>query len=311
MSELLVKEKQVVVPGQVLAIGLDYLPGQGAYRYQENILASKVGLVALQGRAIKLISLAGIYVPKENDIIVGKVTDVSLNGWRIDTNTPYSAMISTKNIQTGYVSRDADLTEILALEDWVVASIVKVRRNLNMIDASLYGPGLRKLSSGQIINVNAMKVPRIIGKQGSMVSMIKEYTGCQIVVGQNGIIWMRGTPEAEIVAMKTIYMICDLAHTPGLTERVKNYLQESCKDLDLSAAPTYDDESGEHREERREYSFQQREDRGDNMDRPDRGERRGGFRDRDGQRGGFRRGGGGFNNRRRFGGNGGNRRGDS
>ena len=89
------------------------------------------------------------------------------------------------------------------------------------------GPGLRKLEEGRIITVNAHKVPRIIGKQGSMVTMIKQYTDCRIIVGQNGVIWIQGSPEGELLSVKTIKEIEEKAHINGLTEMIKNFLENN------------------------------------------------------------------------------------
>ena len=85
---------------------------------------------------------------------------------------------------------------------------------------------MRKLQGGRIFKVNPNKVPRIIGKQGSMVSMIKLATNCKIIVGQNGLIWIEGTPQEEKVAVDTILMIEREAHKSGLTDRVKAYLEK-------------------------------------------------------------------------------------
>ena len=72
MSKLLVKDKDIVVPGESLAEGMDYLPGNGTYREGDKILASQLGLVAVDGRAIKLIALSGKYLPKRGDTIICK-----------------------------------------------------------------------------------------------------------------------------------------------------------------------------------------------------------------------------------------------
>jgi len=55
MGKLLAKDKEVVVPGETLAEGMDHLPGPGTYRDGDKILASKIGLTTIDGRAIKLI----------------------------------------------------------------------------------------------------------------------------------------------------------------------------------------------------------------------------------------------------------------
>ena len=87
---------------------------------------------------------------------------------------------------------------------------------------------MRKLIGGKIIQICAVKVPRVIGKQGSMVGMIKDATGCQIIVGQNGRIWVSGkNPEDELLATRAIALIEEKAHISGLTEVVKQFLDSN------------------------------------------------------------------------------------
>ncbi len=229
-SALFVKDKDVVVPGEHLAQGMDYLPGLGTYRKGEVILAERLGLINLEGRAIRVIALSGKYMPKLNDVMIGKVVDVTLNGWRIETNSAYTAMLSIKDATSEFISRGSDLTKIFALGDYVVAKIVNVTSQ-KLIDLTTKAPGLKKLTGGRIIKVNPNKVPRIIGKQGSMISMIKDTTGCKITVGQNGLIWLDGEPKSEVLAIKTIRKIEDEAHLSGLTDKIKLYLEEQKKDL--------------------------------------------------------------------------------
>ena len=58
-----------------------------------------------------------------------------------------------------------------------------------------------------------------------MIELIKNKTGCQIVVGQNGVVWLKGTNEG--LAAKTVLMIEREAHTEGLTERITQFLEEN------------------------------------------------------------------------------------
>lgn len=222
-SEILVKERSVVIPGETLVCGMDYLPGPGTYRRGNVILAERLGLVYIEGRTIKLIPLSGKYLPKTHDVIIGKVIDVTFSGWRLDTNSAYSAMLNIKDATTEFVTRGADLTQFFNLGDYVVAKIINVTSQ-KLIDLTMKGPGLHKLIGGRIIKVNPHKVPRIIGKQGSMVSMIKDATGCKIIVGQNGLIWLNGEPQCEVIAVNAIQKVEEEAHVPGLTDRMKEYL---------------------------------------------------------------------------------------
>ena len=224
MGNVIVKNKDIAVPGEILAEGMDNLPGEGTYRDGEKIVAGRLGLVMVEGRAIKLISLSGRYIPKTHDTIIGKVEDITFSGWRIDTNSAYSAMLSMKDATSDYIARGADLTRYYDLGDYVVCEVVNVTSQ-KLIDVSMKGPGLKKLDGGRVIKVNPNKVPRIIGKQGSMVSMIKDATGCRIVVGQNGLVWIDGDPKGELTVVKTIQKIEEESHTTGLTDRIKEFLE--------------------------------------------------------------------------------------
>ena len=107
-----------------------------------------------------------------------------------------------------------------------MASVTNVTSQ-NLIDISLKGPGLRKLYPGRIINISPSKVPRVIGKKGSMVSMIKLATNTRVMVGQNGLVWLSGEdPKLEIVAVNTIKKIEREAHLQGLTEKIKEFLEK-------------------------------------------------------------------------------------
>ena len=215
----------MVVPGQVIAQGMDFLPSQGTYRLGDTIRANRLGLIIADGKVLKSIPLAGKYLPKRNDIVIGKVIDILMSGWRVQLNCPYVAQLSLQDATFDYISKFADLTKYFGLEDYILAKIVNVTSQ-NLVDITLKGPGLKKLQGGRIIKLNPMKVPRVIGKKGSMVSMIKKATGCQIMVGQNGLIWISGEPKSEVIAFDTIKKIEESSHLHGLTDMIKNHLEE-------------------------------------------------------------------------------------
>lgn len=225
MSKLIVKNKDIVVPGEELAVGMDYLPGFATYREGEKIIAKRLGLVAIDGRAVKIVPLSGKYSPKRGDVIIAQVRDLTLSGWLLETNSAYSAMLQVKDAISEYIQKGADLTKFYNFGDYMVCKIIQVTSQ-RLVDVTTKGPGLKKLPPGRIIKVIPSKVPRIIGKQGSMIAMVKDATGCRIIVGQNGVVWIAGTPKEEIIAVDTIRMIEDQSHISGLTEKVKEHLEK-------------------------------------------------------------------------------------
>lgn len=224
-SKILIKEREVVVPGQVLAEGMEYLPSHGTYRLNDKILANKLGVAFIDGKVIKTIPLAGNYIPKRNDVIIGKVTDVISMGWRVSFNSPYGGLIPIRDGTFEFVPRGADLTRYFDIGDYFVGKITNVTSQY-LVDVSVKGQGLYKLQDGRFVEVNTHKVPRIIGKKGSMVSMIKSATDVKVSVGQNGLIWLSGEPKMENIAVAAIKMIEKESHISGLTNRVKVFLEK-------------------------------------------------------------------------------------
>ena len=229
MSKLLVTEKEIIVPGQELAEGMDYLPGDDTYRDKDKIIATRIGLVSIVGRLVKITPLTGPYIPKRGDLVIGDIVNVGFGGWRVDIGWPFDANLSVRDATSDFINKGADLSKYFNYGDYVVVQIVNVA-GAKIIDLSMKGPGLRKLGPGRLLKIPQSRVPRVIGKQGSMISMIKDYTGCKISVGQNGLIWLSGEdPKKEMLAIKSIKKIEDESHISGLTERIKEFL-ESNKD---------------------------------------------------------------------------------
>jgi len=222
--EYLVENKSIVVPGEELATGIDLVPSFGTYRDKDKIVALRLGVVVFEGKTVKIIPLTGKYSPNKGDVIIGKIEDVYPTGWKVDTNSAYPAMLSIKEV-TEFMGRGADLRQYLDIDEYIVAKITKVTSQ-KLIDLTMRGPGLRKLVGGTIIQINPNKVPRIIGKQGSMVNLIKQATNCKIMVGQNGLLWISGEPKDELIAIEVIRKIEEEAHLSGLTDRIKEFLEK-------------------------------------------------------------------------------------
>ena len=225
MGELKIKDKQIVVPGEVLAEGMDYLPSAGTYRNENDILSNQIGLASVSGRVIKVIPLTGKYKPKRNDIVIGEVVNILMSGWIVDIGGPYSAMLTLKDASSSYIERGADLSQFYTYGDIIASEIVSVSKT-KLIDLSMKGPGLKKLKGGRLIDVTSSKVPRIIGREGSMITMIKDSTNCRITVGQNGKVWISGNNvQDETKAVEAIMMVENESHSEGLTDKVKAFLE--------------------------------------------------------------------------------------
>ena len=121
------------------------------------------------------------------------------------------------------------MSKFFAVGDFVFANVTEVS-DRRYVRLSARNRPYRKLYDGIVIEVSPTKIPRIIGKQGSMIKMLKEDSGCDILVGQNGWVWIKhDDPEKQMIMVNAIKTIETESHTSGLTEKVKNMLRGGAK----------------------------------------------------------------------------------
>jgi exosome complex component RRP4 len=220
------EKRQLVTPGELLAEG-DYLAGENTYSENGKIYAQRIGLVDSENKKVDVVALRAFYIPKPGDIVIGSVIDVGFNGWTIDIKSPYTAMLRASDVLSRpFKPQNDELSQVLNAGELVVAKIASYDRAHDP-QLTVAEPGLGKITRGQLMRVTPTKIPRIIGRKGSMISMIKQETNCQIILGLNGVILVTGkTSEDEELAMTAINKIENESHTSGLTDRVTQLLKD-------------------------------------------------------------------------------------
>ena len=214
-----VEDKNLVIPGQILADD-DYYPGRGTFKEDGKICSSLIGLVSLRNKKIRVIPLKSKYVPKKGDVVIGKINDVRFSMWDVDINSPYSGILPAFEV----FGRDKkELNKVYDVGDVLFLRVIDVDE-IKKAKLGLKGRGLGKFKGGIIVDISPTKVPRLIGKKGSMINMIKNKTNCKIVVGQNGLVWVKGEEDMEQLTREIIHTIEAEAHTSGLTNKIKNKL---------------------------------------------------------------------------------------
>jgi len=171
---------------------------------------------------VSVIPLSGRYIPCVGDTVIGQVDDVGPSNWLIEINSPYPAPLHVNEVP--WRVEFGDTARYMNVGDIILAKVLMVDETMK-VQVTMKDQGLRKLTGGQVLEVAPAKVPRVIGKSGSMVQMIKNMTNCRIFVGQNGRIWLDGEANDIERAVKAINMIERDAQTFGLTERVKSFLE--------------------------------------------------------------------------------------
>jgi exosome complex component RRP4 len=229
---LFYEKKQLVTPGDLLADG-DYVSGDSTYKENGKIYANRLGLVDYDGKRVHVVALKAFYVPVPGDTVIGKVVEASPGGWTIDIKAPHPARLRASDVvERSFKPETTDLPSIFDVGDLIIANVVAYDRTRDPL-LTVREPGLGKIVRGQLVEVTPTKIPRIIGRQGSMVGMIKKETGCQMTIGQNGLVLISGrSAEDERLAIMALRKIEKESHTSGLTDRVTEMIRKERKSIE-------------------------------------------------------------------------------
>jgi exosome complex component RRP4 len=226
--------RKYVVPGDRIIEG-NFRPLFNVIKAGNSIIATRIGIAEAGREGVKVIPLSGIYIPRVNDIVIGKIRDHSSLSWEVDINSLFSAHLPAQDVfgRDFSPARD-DMGRELATGDLITARIIAFDRTRDPM-ITIQDKDLGKVPRGEFVKISATRVPRLIGKRGSMIQTIEQATHTRVLIGQNGIIVVTGRNSEGIkLAVRAIRMVEEEAHTANLTQRVKSLLSIS----DSSSAET-------------------------------------------------------------------------
>ncbi|MFN4133424.1 MAG: exosome complex RNA-binding protein Rrp4 [Candidatus Hadarchaeales archaeon] len=220
------RQREFVIPGQLLATG-NYRAGDGAYREGNEIYSAVVGLAEVGERWVRVIPLEGPYIPRMGDRVLGVVVDLHQYGWGVDINSPYQGnLFASDFLGRRFDPSQEDISKYLTVGDIVAAEIADVDERFHVL-LKTGGIGLGKMKGGKLLEISPAKIPRVLGKKGSMLEVLQKIGGCRLFVGQNGRIMVWGKNEKMVDAVvEALFTIEREAHISGLTDRIRLMLEK-------------------------------------------------------------------------------------
>ncbi|GBC69792.1 Polyribonucleotide nucleotidyltransferase [archaeon HR01] len=207
------KEAELVVPGQLLSDN-GRRSGPGTYTMNGKVYAAQAGIAKAVEGVVRVIPVSGRYRPERGDKVLGIVSDIKPNVVEVDLGGDIKAVLRMSERESPPLK--------LTLGDVIQAEVKSAGLRGIFLDLE----GLQKVKAGILVNVNPAKVPRLIGRKGSMIQMLKRETGCDFWVGRNGLVVVSGrSPASEFAAIAAINLIEREAHKQGLTERVTQLIK--------------------------------------------------------------------------------------
>ncbi len=218
------ERRKRVIPGDVITSG-SYRADQNTILDGRLIVSTAVGVSEIVDDAVRVIPLTGKYMPRIDDMVVGKVTSHTSLAWELDINSCYVGFLPASDVfGRDFSARSDELASRLKRGDLVAARIANSDRSRDPL-LTITDRDLGKIDSGELVEMSASKVPRLIGKRGTMIQMIETQTDSLITVGQNGwVVVACEDPNGLLKAKEAIAMVDRLAHTSNLTDRVREML---------------------------------------------------------------------------------------
>ena len=218
-------QNQFVLPGDIIVTG-HYTPEQNVIIDGDRVIATTIGFSEVKDSGVGVMSLTGFYVPKTDDLVIGKVISFGALSWEIDINSYYSAILPASDIfGRDFTSSRDDLSLKLVKGDLITARIVNAGSTREPL-ITISGQGLGKIDSGELVKITPAKVPRLIGKQGSMIQTIEGSTNSSITIGQNGwVIVSNDETNGLLKAIDAIRLVDEQAHVANLTDKVNKMFE--------------------------------------------------------------------------------------
>jgi len=217
-------KRKYVLPGDVITTG-PYRAEDNVHLFGDKMIATTVGISEVFDSGVRVIPLTGIYIPRIDDFIIGKVKSHTSLSWELDINSCYPGILPAQDVfGRDFNPKTHELTSRLKTGDLVAARVANFDRSRDPL-ITVGDRDLGKIDDGDLIKISPSKVPRLIGKRGSMIQTIENATKAMITIGQNGYVVVSAeNPEGLLKALDAIKMVEEQAHVPNLTEKIQEML---------------------------------------------------------------------------------------
>jgi len=219
-------QDQFVLPGDIIVTG-NYQPEQNVILDGDRLMSTAIGFSEIKDDLVTVTPLTGLYTPKTDDLVVGKIVSHNALSWEVNINSYYPGILTAFDIfgKDYSASRD-DLSLKLNTGDIILARIANVNSRDPLI--TITGENLGKIDSGELVKISPAKIPRLTEKHGSMIQTIEGSTNATITVGQNGLIVVScDETNGLLKALAAIRMVDEQAHLVNLTDKVKKMLESN------------------------------------------------------------------------------------
>jgi len=187
---------QLVVPGEVICEAAGCMRGHGTYIKDGYLVASVSGAVERVNKFICVRPLKTRFNGDVGDVVVGRVTAVQGQRWKVDTQARQDSVLLLASIDLpGDVRRRRNeqdklrMRNFFAENDLISAEVQQFYNDQSMSLHTRHKYG--KLTHGLLVVVS----PALIRRAKTHFITMEEPAGVDILLGNNGYIWLSPTAK--------------------------------------------------------------------------------------------------------------------
>ena len=219
-------QDQFVLPGDIIVTG-DYRHEQNVILEGDRLMSTAIGFSEIKDDLVTVTPLTGLYTPKTDDLVVGKIVSHNALSWEVNINSYYPGILTASDVfgKDYSPSRD-DLSLKLNTGDIILARIANVNSRDPLI--TITGENLGKIDSGELVKISPTKISRLTEKNGSMIETIEGSTNATVTVGQNGLIILKCDNSAGLKkTIASVKMIGMIQYEVNIEDKIQNILDEN------------------------------------------------------------------------------------
>ncbi|MFQ3321419.1 MAG: exosome complex component RRP4 [Candidatus Thalassarchaeaceae archaeon] len=189
------QDSQIVIPGEYLGLSEEFEAGHGVIIRNDNLMATKNGIIKINGKIISIEPLHSQYVPRPSDLVIGFVEGCTNNIWFIDIGAPFNAILP---MSLGPSKASFGSTrQVLDIGEAILCRVQEVEETHSSV-VTMKGMGLRKIKSGSIDDIDPHLIVELSRDGNNSLRNMKETNDCRIITADNGRIWIDGEIDGII-----------------------------------------------------------------------------------------------------------------
>ena len=218
-------EQRLVTPGMAVGPSAGKRAGSGIIAAEYSFIATQLGWLKEFNNTVSIDPINAAYMPRSGDLVVAFVAEVRNNLWFMNINGSFQGLLPMSlapwKVEFGAARKHMDVGDV------VLARVQEVDECHNVV-LTMKGVGLRRLNQGVVEQIPVQHIDRVRGNNNERLQRLRDLCDSRIMVGENGRVWVDGSPEGVRWARQAIHAISEQGHSEDI-DQILNDLEKNMK----------------------------------------------------------------------------------